>query len=118
MQYYCAAARRLGSSVLREERIRGIGEVQSPGDSVQAKNAALGIYTVGQFPKASTKKMIAVILHKYLSAHIPLASLDPTKSVSKDSIGEIDYKLVDSVHGYQLNMADDLSCFVSDLLLP
>ena len=51
--------RRLGRNVMREQRERGNGEMQSPpGMGEKAKDAALaqaGIYTVGQFAKMRCK---------------------------------------------------------------
>ena len=94
-------------------------EVQSPrGTTCASKNAAVaqaGIYSVGQFrtPSPNIKKIATVILYKDLTAHVAMATLDSTKAADKESLGEISYKLVDSVHGYQLNDREGLAKFSS-----
>ena len=42
-----------------------------------------------------------------------MATLDSTKASKKESLGEISYKLVDSVQGYQLNDQEGLAKFSS-----
>ena len=78
LQYYSGISRRLRNKVLREERVRGIGEVQSPpGTSVEAKTAALaqaGVYAIGQFKHVSNRHKVrsvaTVILYNDLSHSI------------------------------------------------
>ena len=118
LQYFSPVETRLGRYVLRQDRVRGIGEVQSPpGNSSVTKTAVLaqaGVYTVGQFRRCLKRKIATIILYKDVSAHVAIATLDPTKATAKESYGEIiSYKLVDSVHGYALHDPDKLSRFVS-----
>ena len=124
LQTYTTTERRLGQNVLKQERVRGVGEVQSPqGITCASKNAAVaqagiaqvGIYSVGQFgtPSPNKRRIATVILYKDLTAHIAVATLDSTKASKKESLGEISYKLVDSVHGYQLNDQEGLAKFSS-----
>ena len=92
------------------------GTVQ--GTTCASKNAAVaqaGIYSVGQFriPSPNIRKIATVILYKDLTAHVAMATLDSTKAANKESLGEISYKLVDSVHGYQLNDREGLAKFSS-----
>ena len=95
------------------------GEIQSPqGTTCASKNAAVaqaGIYSVGQFrtPSPNKRRIATVILYKDLTAHVAMATLDSTKASKKESLGEISYKLVDSVHGYQLNDQEGLAKFSS-----
>ena len=55
LQSYSFIERRLGKAVQREQRVRGVGEIQSPpGSTPAAKRAAIaqaGIYNIGQLAK-------------------------------------------------------------------
>ena len=120
LQSYSTVERRLGRNVLRNERVRAVGEVQSPrGNDTTSKIAAVaqaGIYTVGQFAKlrcSIPKKIATVILYKDLSAQVALATMDPTKATLEGSLGEISYQLVDSIDGYVLFEAEGLARFAS-----
>ena len=120
-QNYPAFERRLGRHILREETTRAIGEVQSPpGDTKKVKMAALaqtGIYAIGQFSllkeKVTEKKRIAaILLYKDMTIHVAIATLDPFKG-AEGSMGEVGYKLVDSIVPYDLRNEADLGQFAS-----
>ena len=121
LQSYSFIERRLGKAVQREQRVRGVGEIQSPpGNTPAAKRAAIaqaGIYTIGQLAKMpedlQVKRIATIILYKDLSAQVALASLDPAKASSTGSIGAVSYKLVGDVHGYPLNTPDGVQRFAS-----
>ena len=112
------------SRLLREHRVRGIGEIQSPqGTSADAKTAALaqaGIYSVGHFAKFDrdeVKRTVAtILLYKDMTAHVALAKIDPSKVTSDEALGEISYKLCNSVHPYKLYNPEGLASFASTFI--
>ena len=92
------------STLLREHRVRDIGEVQSQqGKSAKAKTAALaqaGIYSVGQD----------------MTVHVAMAMIDPLKVTREESMREISYKLCNSVHPYKLYDTNGLASFASTFI--
>ena len=84
LQCFSRMEERLGRHKMCKQRVRGIGEVQSPpGVGEEAKDAALAqasIYTVEQFAKmrcATKGRILTVILYKNITAHIAIATVDP-----------------------------------------
>ena len=78
------------------------GSCEYPGTSAEAKTAALaqaGVYSIGQFAKTpgdpEKRKDTTIILYKDMSSNVALATLDPEKATSNESVGEVTYKLVD-----------------------
>ena len=112
--------RRLGKHILREEGTRAVGEIQSPpGMSQEVKMrtvAQAGIYAIGQFALLrglrKKRKIAAIMLYKDLSVQVAMATLNPFKATN-DSIGDVSYKLVDSIHGFDLRDKHDLGRFAS-----
>ena len=105
----------------KEHRVRGIGEVQSQqGTSADAKTAALaqaGIYSVGHFAKFDRdevkRKVATVLLYKDMTGHVALAKIDLSKVTSAKALGEISYKVCNSVHPYKIHNPDGLASFAS-----
>ena len=95
LQTYTTTERRLGQNVLKQERVRGVGEVQFPqGTTCASKNSAVaqaGIYSVGQFrtPIPNKRRIATVILYKDLTAHVAMATLDSAKAQERISRGDI-----------------------------
>ena len=111
---YPAFERRLGRHVLRREETTRAVE-SPPGNSKMA--ARMGIYTVGQFALlkgrlSEKRKVAAILLYKDMTIHVAVATLDPLKVV-EGSMGEVRYKLVDSVTPYHLRDETDLAQFAS-----
>lgn len=101
--------RRQGRDVGHEE---GAGAIEQA-DSKMAAPAEAGVCSIGQFIKSSgQRRIVTVILHRDLSAHIAMATLDHHKAISE----EVSYTLVDNLHGYYLNQPDGLSRFASVLI--
>lgn len=116
-QRFSQEERRLGVNLGLEETVRAVGDIQSPpGTSRTAKNrtfAQAGIYTVGQFGNTSSlTKLATVILYKDITAHVALATINRAKD-SKEVIGDVTYKLVNSVNVFDLKVKEDLQAFSS-----
>ena len=121
IQHYSRVERRLGKDIFKTGRVRGVGEIQSPpGASFQTKMATVaqaGIYMIGQFSKlrqiAKRRKLASIILFKDITAQVALATINPSLANQENSIGGVTYKIVDSLHGYNLNDPIELSQFAS-----
>ena len=121
MQHYSRVERRLGTDFFKTGKIRGVGKIQSPpGNSLETKMATVaqaGIYTIGQFSKLrqvkKKRKLASIVLFKDITAQVALATIDPAMATSEDSIGGVTYRIVDSLHGYRLYDATELSKFAS-----
>lgn len=104
-EHFSLNERNLGKSLKREHRIE---EVQSQqGTSPTAKVGAFcqaGIYAIGQLKKMppSQERITTVVLLKDLGVQVALATLNP-QNKEGDTLGEVTYKLVDSVQPYILN---------------
>ena len=110
----------------REEKVRGVGEVQSQrGSSVAVKTRALaqaGIYTIGHFVNSKQITGLAtLILYKDLTTHVVLATINRESDHRErnQSEGKTDgmvvgkYKLVHAVHPFNLKNAEDVAIFAS-----
>lgn len=120
IQHYSRVERRLGTDFFKTSKIRGVGEIQSPGASLETRMATVaqaGIYTIGQFSKlrrmTKKRKLASIILFKDITAQVALATIDPSLATIEDSIGGVTYKIVDSLHGYKLYDPIELSKFAS-----
>ena len=112
------AERRLGGRTDKlEETMRAVGEIQSPpGNSTEAKNrsfAQAGIYTLGQFCNTQTiQRLATVVLYKDLTVHVALATI-ARGSESGNTVGDVTYKPVCSVHPFNLRDSSDMAAFAS-----
>ena len=109
--------RALGSEFGMEERVRGIGEVQSPqGSSTAVKNRAFAqasIYTLGYFRNTvAVNKIATVVLYKDMTAHVALATLRRAEGAA-ELVGDATYKLVHSINPFNLRIPEDLGLFAS-----
>ena len=100
-----------------EERVRGIGEVQSPqGSSTAVKNRAFAqasIYTLGYFRNTvAVNKIATVVLYKDMTAHVALATLRRAEGAA-ELVGDATYKLVHSIDPFNLRIPEDLGLFAS-----
>lgn len=71
-----------------------------------------GIYTLGYFLKTKSNKLATIILYKDLSAHVALATIQRSEEKG-DSVGNVSYKLVYSLHPFNLQNGEDLKLFSS-----
>ena len=112
-----AERRRLGKGVDKvEETVRAIGEIQSPPeDSTDAKNrsfAQAGIYTLGHFCNTNTiERLATVVLYKDMTVHVALATI--ARGGSGDTVGDVTYKPVYSLHPFNLQNPCDMALFAS-----
>lgn len=118
-QNYTFAERRLGLAIETEQRLRALGDIQSPPKKKSAF-AQAGIYTVGGLAKlkglAGIRKMATILLYKDLMAHLAIATLDPEKATMETSVGQVTFKVVDSLPGYNLLKAAELNRFATVLV--
>lgn len=91
---------------MQQERVRATGDVQSP-PSASAAYAQAGICTVGQL--ANRRNSNNDNYHN-LQGLDCLARLDPLLHQT-NSVGAITYKVVDSLHGYDLKDPREMSRF-------
>ena len=120
-QTFSFIERRLQKPVGPEDRVRAVGEIQSPkGYSAESKTRAFaqaGIYTVGQFTNTTTlNKLAAIVLYKDMSAHVAIAKLNRQQSdvdTKMETVGEVTFKLVNSVNSFHLQNPQDLAKFAS-----
>lgn len=115
-QKYSLMERRVGENILRDESVRACGEIQSQPEKRAAYSQA-AIYTIGGPSKLVTgsaiRKMATVLTYKDITAHAELATLDASCT---ESLGEVAYKLVDSVPGYNLKSEKELNRFSTALV--
>ena len=100
-----------------EETVRAIGEVQSPrGTSTKVKNLAFaqaGIYTLRHLTNTmALRKLATVVLYKDFTAHVALATICREEGET-DLVGDVTYKLVQSINPFVLRNQEDLALFAS-----
>ena len=99
--------------VRRSQRLHGVGEIQSQ-PTKTATIAQAGMYGVGQLAKRGTTRMAVIILYKDKSAQVAVATMrqpvDPS-TLYENSLGEVDYSMVESLDALSLKVAEDLQHF-------
>jgi hypothetical protein len=106
--------RRLGQSTSVVDRTRAVGDIQSPPEKKFAY-AQAGIYTIGKIAKQTIQgnvRMATVLFYKDLTAQVALAECLAEKAANGGK-GEVSYKSVDSVCGYNLRNPNEFGRFAT-----